>query len=135
MQYGTLHLSRIFWNNCTRTGRVNEMQLTQALYFNDGLIAGLRKLVQMQSVGLGMMKARRMNPLEAVGAGHRCKDAKGIHAMLAKAKAIEAARKAGRAPAQDWGRFRTPATDAGACRSRWCSRSRPSGCRRPGRSR
>jgi quinone-modifying oxidoreductase subunit QmoC len=47
----------------------------------------------MQSIGLGMVKARRMNPLEAVGAGHKCQDIKGIHAMLAKAKEIEDARK------------------------------------------
>jgi quinone-modifying oxidoreductase, subunit QmoC len=89
----TLHLSRTFWNNCTKTGRVNEMQLTQTLYFKDGFVAGIKKLIEMQSIGLGMIKARRMNPLETVGAGHKCKDIKGIHAMLAKAKEIEDARK------------------------------------------
>lgn len=93
----TLHLSRTFWNNCTRTGRVNEIRLTQALYFKDGILAGLKKLLAMQAVGLGLVKAKRMNPLEAVGAGHACKDVRGIHAMLAKAAAIEAERKRRRA--------------------------------------
>jgi hypothetical protein len=37
-----------------------------------------------------MVMAKRMNLLEAIGAGHKCKDMKGIHAMLAKATEIEA---------------------------------------------
>jgi quinone-modifying oxidoreductase, subunit QmoC len=31
--------------------------------------------------------------MEAVGGGHKCKDIKGIHAMLAKARELEAQRK------------------------------------------
>ena len=89
----TLHLSKTFWNNCIKTGRVNELHLTQTLYFKDGIVAGIKKMVEMQSVGLGLMKSKRLNPLEAVGAGHKCKDIKGIHAMLAKAEEIEAERK------------------------------------------
>jgi quinone-modifying oxidoreductase subunit QmoC len=49
----------------------------------------------MQAVGLGLLRARRMNPLEAVGGGHKCNDIQGIHAMLAKARELEARRKAG----------------------------------------
>jgi len=89
----TQHLSKTFWNNCTKTGRVNELNLTQRLYFKDGLITGIKKLLQMQSIGLGLLRAKRMNPLEALGAGHKCQDTKGIHAMLAKAKELEARRK------------------------------------------
>ena len=89
----TRHLSETFWNNCTKTGRVNEMHLTQTLYFKDGIAAGIRKLIEMRAIGMGMVKAKRMNPLEAVGAGHKCKDIDGIHAMLAKAKEIEDERK------------------------------------------
>jgi quinone-modifying oxidoreductase subunit QmoC len=91
----TQHLSKTFWNNCTQTGRVNELRLTQTLYFKDGLLAGIRKFIEMSAVGLGLAKTGRMNPLEAVGAGHRCKDAKGIRAMLAKARELEAKRKEG----------------------------------------
>jgi quinone-modifying oxidoreductase subunit QmoC len=89
----TRHLSKTFWDNCTKTGRVNELQLTQTLYFKDGIGAGIKKMLEMQSIGLGMLKARRLNPLEAIGAGHQCKDLKGIHAMLAKAVEIEQRRK------------------------------------------
>ena len=42
----------------------------------------------MQSVGLGMVKAKRLNPMELFG-GHGVKDKKGIHAMLKKAREIE----------------------------------------------
>lgn len=48
----------------------------------------------MQSTAIDLVLAERMNPLEAVGGGHKCKDIKGIHAMLAKAKQLEATRKA-----------------------------------------
>jgi len=89
----TRHLSKTFWDNCTRTGRVNELQLTNTLYFKDGLVSGIKKMLDMQRVGMGLLKARRMNPLEVVGAGHKCKDVKGIHAMLAKAVEIENMRK------------------------------------------
>ncbi len=90
----TQHLSTTFWNNCTETGRVNEVKLTRTLYFKDGIGAGIKKAMEMGSVAFGLVKARRMNPLEAVGVAHKCKDIKGIHAMLAKAKELEVLRKA-----------------------------------------
>ena len=93
----TQHLSKTFWDNCTTTGRVNEVNLTRSLYFKDGIVAGIKKIFEMQAIGLGMVMARRMNPLEAIGAGHKCKDIKGIHAMLAKAKEIEAGHRADKA--------------------------------------
>ncbi|WP_240754691.1 4Fe-4S dicluster domain-containing protein [Parasulfuritortus cantonensis] len=89
----TLHLSQTFWNNATKTGRVNEVQLTQSLYFKDGIMDGIKKAMAMQDVALGLVKAGRLNVMEAIGGGHKCKDIKGIHAMLAKAKELENQRK------------------------------------------
>jgi quinone-modifying oxidoreductase subunit QmoC len=89
----TLHLSQTFWNNATKTGRVNEVKLTQTLYFKDGIGSGIKKAMAMQDVALGLVKAKRLNPLEAIGISHKCKDIKGIHAMLAKAKELEEQRK------------------------------------------
>lgn len=89
----TLHLSQTFWRNCTKTGRVNELKLTQALYFKDGFMAGIKKGLEMKDVALGLIKARRLNILEALGLGHKCKDQKGIQKMLAKARELEAKRK------------------------------------------
>jgi quinone-modifying oxidoreductase subunit QmoC len=95
----TQHLSKTFWDNCTKTGRVNEVKLTQSLYFKDGIASGIKKAMEMQSVALGLVKAKRLNLLEAVGIAHKCKDIKGIHAMLAKAKELEAKRHAEKAKA------------------------------------
>jgi quinone-modifying oxidoreductase subunit QmoC len=93
----TQHLSSTFWNNCTQNGRVNEVKLTQSLYFKDGLVSGLKKALEMKDVGLGMVKAKRLNPLEALGMAHKCKDVDGIHAMLAKAEELEAGHRAEKA--------------------------------------
>ncbi len=95
----TQHLSKTFWDNCTKTGRVNEVKLTQSLYFKDGIGSGIKKAMEMQSVALGLVKAKRLNLLEAVGLSHKCKDIKGIHAMLAKANELEAKRQADKAKA------------------------------------
>ncbi len=95
----TQHLSKTFWDNCTKTGRVNEVKLTQSLYFKDGIGAGIKKAMEMQAVALGLVKAKRLNPLEAIGIAHKCKDIKGIQAMLAKANELEAQRKAEKAKA------------------------------------
>jgi len=89
----TLHLSQTFWNNAIKTGRVNEVKLTQTLYFKDGIGSGIKKAMAMQDVALGLVKAKRLNPLEAIGISHKCQDIKGIHAMLAKAKELEEQRK------------------------------------------
>jgi quinone-modifying oxidoreductase subunit QmoC len=61
------------------------------LYFNDGLVAGFKKGWQMRHVALGLLNARRLNSIELLR-GHRCRDTKGIAAMLEKAKQIEARR-------------------------------------------
>ncbi len=95
----TLHLSKTFWNNCTKTGRVNELKFTQALYFKDGFLAGIKKGLEMKDVALGLLKAKRLNLFEALGGGHKCKDVNGIQKMLAKARELEAKRKAAKAAA------------------------------------
>jgi len=84
----TRHFSLLFLRNFSRAGRVNELKLTIGLYFKDGLMAGLRKGWEMRHVALGLLKAGRLNPFELLR-GHRCKDIKGIEAMLAKAREIE----------------------------------------------
>ncbi|WP_295384770.1 4Fe-4S dicluster domain-containing protein [uncultured Thiodictyon sp.] len=80
-----------FWNNCTKTGRVNEMKLTVGLYFKDGLVSGIKQVMNMLPVAIGLIKAGRLNPFELIS-GHSPKDQKGIAAMLKKARAIEAQR-------------------------------------------
>ena len=88
----TRDFSLQFWENCTRTGRVNELRLTLGLYFNEGLMAGIKKGWAMRNIGLGLLKAGRLNPFELFK-GHSCKDQQGIQAMLKKAAEIEARRK------------------------------------------
>lgn len=88
----TRHFSKLFWNNITKTGRANELKLSLGLYFKDGLVSGIKIGMAMASVGLGMVKAKRLNPIELLKP-HGCKDIKGIHAMLKKAREIEDRRK------------------------------------------
>jgi len=87
----TRDFSLQFWANCTRTGRVNELRLTLGLYFRDGLAAGIKKGWSMRGTALRLLRAGRLNPFELLR-GHRCKDRKGIAAMLQKAGEIEARR-------------------------------------------
>ncbi len=89
----TQHLSKTFWDNCTKYGRVNEVKLTQSLYFKDGIGEGIKKAMAMQDVALGLVKAKRLNIMEALGGGHKCKDIGGIQKMLRKAYELEAKRK------------------------------------------
>jgi quinone-modifying oxidoreductase, subunit QmoC len=91
----TRDFSLQFWANCTKTGRVNELKLTLGLYFKDGLVAGIKKGWSMRGTAFGLLKAGRLNPFELFG-GHRCKDSKGIAAMLAKAQEIEQRNRAAR---------------------------------------
>jgi quinone-modifying oxidoreductase subunit QmoC len=88
----TREFASLFWNNLVKKGRVNELTLTIAHYFKDGIGAGIKTGLAMQSVGLGMVKAKRLNPMEIFG-GHALKDLKGFHAIVAKAQEIEAKKK------------------------------------------
>ena len=88
----TRDFAKIFWNNLVKKGRVNELKLTLSLYFKDGLVPGIKIALGMQSIGLGMVKARRLNPMEIFG-GHGLKDLKGFQAIVAKAREIEDKKK------------------------------------------
>ena len=68
------------------------------LYFKNAegkldIAQGIKQGLAMQKVALGLLKAKRLNPFELFG-GHKCKDQKGIAAMLKKAKELEDQRKA-----------------------------------------
>ncbi|ODU09410.1 MAG: heterodisulfide reductase [Rubrivivax sp. SCN 71-131] len=84
----TRDFSLRFWNNFRRTGRVNELKLTLGLYFKDGFVAGLKKGWEMRHVGLALLKAGRLDPLELLG-GHKVKDSRGLAAMLDAVDEIE----------------------------------------------
>ena len=88
----TREFAKIFWENLAKKGRINELKLTLSLYFKDGLVPGIKTALGMQSIGLGMVKAKRLNPMEIFG-GHGLKDLKGFQAIVAKAREIEDKRK------------------------------------------
>ena len=88
----TREFAKTFWNNLTKKGRVNELTLTLAHYFANGIGPGIQTALNMQKIGLGMVMAGRLNPMEIFG-GHAVKDLKGFHAVLAKAKEIEDRKK------------------------------------------
>jgi quinone-modifying oxidoreductase subunit QmoC len=88
----TREVATRFWNNLVRSGRVNELKFSLAVYFKDGFVQGIKNALAMQKVGLALVRAKRLNPLELVR-GHRCKDAAGIGRIVAKAREIEDRRK------------------------------------------
>ena len=87
----TSKFAQLFWNNLTRTGRVNELRLGLSLYFMNGIGEGIKTSLKMQKIGLGMLMTKRLTPMELIG-GHKCKDAKGLQSILKKAEELEAAR-------------------------------------------
>lgn len=87
----TAKFAQKFWNNLTNKGRVNELRLGLALYFMNGFSEGVKTSLKMTGVGLGMLKTKRMNPLEILG-GHGVKDKAGFQKMLQKAAELESAR-------------------------------------------
>ena len=88
----TRDVARLFWNNLMKTGRINELTFSLGLYFKDGFVQGIKNSLAMQAAGLGLLKAKRLNPMEIFG-GHKCKDRSGIHRMIAKAREIEDRRR------------------------------------------
>lgn len=87
----TAKFSQMFWNNLVKKGRVNELKLGVSLYFINGFSEGVKTSLKMKDIGLNMLKAKRMNPMEILG-GHGVKDVSGFHKMLEKAKELEDAR-------------------------------------------
>jgi quinone-modifying oxidoreductase subunit QmoC len=88
----TREIAKLFWNNLIKTGRVNELKFSLAMYFKDGFVQGIKNALAMQAVGLGLMKAKRLNAMEIFG-GHKCQDQDGIRKIVAKAREIEDRRK------------------------------------------
>lgn len=88
----TREIAKLFWNNFAKYGRVNELKFSLAMYFKDGFAQGIKNALAMQGIGLGLMKAKRLNPMEIVG-GHSVKDKAGFQKMIAKAREIEDRRK------------------------------------------
>ena len=84
----TREIARLFWNNLAKTGRVNELKFSLAMYFKDGFVQGIKNALAMQGIGIGLVKAKRLNPMEIFG-GHKCRDKAGIRKMIAKAREIE----------------------------------------------
>jgi quinone-modifying oxidoreductase, subunit QmoC len=89
----TLDVARIFWQSFEKVGRINEMKFSLRVYFKDGFVQGVKNALAMQKVALGLMKAGRLNPMELVGGGHKCKGAKDVQKIIAKAREIEDRRK------------------------------------------
>ena len=88
----TRDFSLIFWENCTKTGRVNELRMTISVYFREGFVSGIKKMWALRGIGSGLMKAKRLNPLELF-VSHGCKDKDGLRRALKKADEIEARRR------------------------------------------
>jgi quinone-modifying oxidoreductase subunit QmoC len=87
----TYKFAELFWKNLSKTGRVNELKLGLQLYFMNGFAEGVKTSLKMKDIGLGMFLTKRLNPMELIG-GHKCRDAKGLQAILKKAEELEAAR-------------------------------------------
>ena len=90
----TRDFSLQFWKNITRAGRANEVRMTFALFFKEGIAGGVKKGWAMRKAAQGLLGAGRLNPMEMLGGGHKCRDIKGIHRMLAKAYELEEKRHA-----------------------------------------
>jgi len=88
----TRDFSLIFWENCTKTGRVNELRLTISVYFRQGLVAGIKKMWSLRDIGRGLFFTKRLNPMELFKS-HSCKDKDGLRRALKKADEIEARRR------------------------------------------
>ena len=88
----TRDFSLIFWENCTKTGRVNELRMTISVYFREGFISGVKKMWTLRNIGRGLFFAKRLNPLELF-TSHGCKDKDGLRRALKKADEIEARRR------------------------------------------
>ena len=84
----TREIASLFWKNLAKTGRVNELKFSLAMYFKDGFMQGIRNALAMKGIGIGLIKAKRLNPMEIFG-GHKCKDKDGFRKMIAMAREIE----------------------------------------------
>jgi len=88
----TRRFAKIFWDNISKNGRVNETSLSIKLYFMDGYSAGVKKAVEMANTGLGMFRTKRLNLLALISY-KGIENPKQLQSMLKKAREIEARRK------------------------------------------
>jgi quinone-modifying oxidoreductase subunit QmoC len=84
----TSAFGQMLWNSVAGNGRVNELKLGLNLQFKDGMGQGIKNALAQKDLGLKMMKAKRMTPMEMLG-GHKCKDLSGVQKMLKKAEEFE----------------------------------------------
>ena len=87
----TQQVSQLFWDNLMKGGRVNELKLGLSIYFKDGYGQGVKNAMANQQLGMNMMKAGRMSPMEFLG-GHTIKDNAGFQKIIKKAQEIEDAK-------------------------------------------
>ena len=88
----TRRFAKIFWDNISTTGRINETRLSLRLYFMNGFLQGIKNMLAMRNVGLGMLLTRRFNPFAFFISGG-IKNKNQLRQMLNKARQIEDARK------------------------------------------
>ncbi len=91
-QNPTRRFAEKFWNNISSSGRVNEIKLSLGLYFMDGFITGIKRALQMKSIGIGLLRTERLNPFGLFQAGG-IKSKAELKTMLEKAYAIEDKRR------------------------------------------
>ncbi len=82
------NFAKSFWWSAKSFGRTDERLVTALYYFSLGLGEGYRRGMANLRIALGMVRTGRMH----VGLPHRIKDRKGLQAILAKAREIEARR-------------------------------------------
>lgn len=87
----TRKFAKMFWDNLTKKGRVNELTLGIRLYFMNGFVEGIKTAIKAAPLGLNMIKTKRMSPMEILG-GHGCKGSGDLKKILAKAREIELAK-------------------------------------------
>ena len=87
----TSEFGDMFWDNLMQKGRVNEMKLGLALQFKDGISEGIKASMAQKDLGMKMIKAKRLNPMEILG-GHGVKDTGKFQKIINKAHELEAAR-------------------------------------------
>ena len=88
----TRRFAKLFWDNISVTGRVNETRLSLKLYFMDGFVPGIKRVLEMKNVGFGMLKTRRLNPFGVFLRGGIRRQSE-LQKMLKKAAEIEDRRK------------------------------------------
>lgn len=89
-QQPTERFGQMLWDSVVANGRVNELKLGLSLQFKDGFGQGVKNALAQKQLGMSMMKAHRMNPMEILG-GHKCKNLGDVQKMLKKAAEIEQA--------------------------------------------